>query len=359
MTNEEARLLVVDDEEPLCRTICEALHVSGYTCDTALTAAAAEAKLCKQHYPLVVLDLRLPDTTDLELLARIKERDADTMVIVVTGVEELETAVEAMKRGAEDYITKPIQILRLQSAVQRALEKRRLFVENRQYQQQLEIVVAQQTGEIARQQDTIKRLLHDTIETLAAALEAKHRYTEGHSRRVTQYGLRLARALGMSDDELRQMELGGLLHDIGKVGVPDGILAKEGRLTEEEYAEIKKHPFLGATIVARISSIGEIVVQCVRNHHERWDGKGYPDGLSEDRIPLPGRILAVADAFDAMTSSRAYRPAMSVQQALQEVEKNSGAQFAPELATMWLDLFSYSRGAGGNILVVDDEAAVR
>ena len=233
-----------------------------------------------------------------------------------------------------------------------------MLIEQRERVRRLETIAEKQVSEIDQQRESVRRFFHGTVEVLTTALEAKDPYSEGHSRRVTRYALRLAHAVGFSSEELKEMELGGLLHEVGKIGVPDAVLAKEGALTDEEFVEIKKHPARGAAIVSRMSDVSPIIVQCVRSHHERWDGTGYPDGLKGEDIPLPGRILAIADAFDAMTSARSYRPTRTVRQALEQIEQNAGTQFDPHLSEKWLALMNYPHGFSGNILVIDGNSTI-
>ncbi|MBI4641120.1 MAG: response regulator [Candidatus Tectomicrobia bacterium] len=359
MSRERTAVLVVDDDQCVRKTITNSLEALSYQCESATNAQEAEEKLAETLFPLVFLDIWMPGTSGLDLLPRIKEHYPDTMVIMITGLSDLNVAVEAMKRGAEDYITKPVNLDHLKLSAERALEKRQLVIEHREHDRRLEEMVKEQTREITQQRDTIAALYGYTVAALATALEAKDRYTEGHSKRVAHYGLRMAREIGLPSDQLHEIEIGGLLHDIGKIGIPDAILNKKGKLTEEEFAKIKKHPTIGSTIVSNIPRISDIVFACIRHHHERWDGKGYPDALAGKVIPLVGRILAIADAFDAMTSSRSYRPTMSVRQALDEVRGKAGTQFDPEIAQIWLELMSYDQGSGANILVVDDDAQIR
>lgn len=351
-------VLIVDDEAHVREVLRSTMEREGYCCHVAEDGPTALSLAAELPFELALLDIHLPGMNGIEILTKLRDQSPDTMVIMVTASSEIDTAIDAMKLGATDYVPKPFKLDELTLAAQRALEKRQLIIENREFHQSLQGRVRIQTAEIRRQKDVIDSLFLDTVAALAVALETKDRYTEGHSRRVTDYGLMLAKQMNLPLEFHMELERGGLLHDIGKIGTPDAILTKEGKLTPEEYQEIKRHPENGWTIVKRIRNMGDIVGECVRSHHERWDGNGYPDGLKEMAIPLPGRILALADAFDAMTSTRSYRGALSVAEALEQIRGFRGKQFDPELSDMFLDLMDQQKGSGGNILVIDDDRAI-
>jgi len=351
-------VLIVDDESHVREVLSLALQGEGYHCFAAEDGQAA-LTVARQHpVSVALLDIHMPGMDGLETLRHLRELSPETVPIMLTADTGVDVAVEAMKRGAFDYVRKPFHLDTVLLAVQRALEWRQLTWENRQYRQHLEEQVKAQTAEIRRQKDLLDALFLDTIAALVLALEMKDHHTEGHSRRVTDYSLLLAKKAGLDAETLAEMERGGLLHDIGKIATPDSVLTKEGKFTAEEYAEIKQHPVHGDTIVSRIRQMSEVVRQCVRSHHERWDGKGYPDGLRGEEIPLPARIICIADTFDAMTSSRSYRQALTVRHALEEIRANAGTQFDPDLSRLFLETMDHMRGAGGNILVVDDDRAV-
>ncbi|NCO32277.1 MAG: hypothetical protein AUJ92_06885 [Armatimonadetes bacterium CG2_30_59_28] len=351
-------ILVVDDEPGIREILCTALETEGYQCISAEDGQTGLSIAQHQSIAVALLDIHMPGMDGIETLQYLREMSPDTVPIMVTGETAIDTAVEAIKQGAFDYVVKPFRIDIVSLSVKRALEKRQLMAENQQYRQNLEEKVKSQTAEIRKQKDCIDALFLDTVAALAVALETKDHYTEGHSRRVTDYSILLGRQAGVDDGTLIGVERGGLLHDIGKIGTPDAVLTKQGKLTDEEYREIQKHTIHGATIVSRIRHMDDVVRQCVRSHHERWDGQGYPDGLGGEEIPLAGRVMGIADAFDAMTSSRSYRDTLTVQQALEQIRVNRGKQFDPDLADTFLRSMNQNKGSGGNILVVDDDRAI-
>jgi putative two-component system response regulator len=241
-------------------------------------------------------------------------------MLMLTAVAEVEMAVACLQAGAFDYIPKPFQVDEVRARVGQALEKRRLILENRHYQQHLAEMVDQQALRI-------EELFLEGVQTLVHALEAKDPYTKGHSSRVAAYAGRIARALGLTEGDVQLIELGAELHDVGKIGVRESVLHKPGTLTSEEYEHIMQHPAIGARILAPLLKHAPQVLHIVRSHHERLDGKGLPDGLGGDAVSLPARIVAVADAFDAMTTGRPYRPPRPVAAAVEELRRAAGTQW--------------------------------
>jgi HD-GYP domain-containing protein (c-di-GMP phosphodiesterase class II) len=257
----------------------------------------------------------------VELLRQVRQRWPDTAVVMITAVAEVEVAVSCLSMGAMDYLTKPFHLEEVRARVGQALEKRRLILENRYYQEHLEERVAEQARRL-------EELFVAGIQSLAEALEVKDPYTRGHSVRVSQYSTTIARAMSLGNEIIRQIELGGQLHDVGKIGVREAVLNKPGALTDEEYQHIMTHPVVGWKILSPLLGDAPIALNVVRSHHERVDGAGVPDGLKGDQIPLEARIVAVADAFDAMMSVRPYRGAeMTIEEALRELEENCETQF--------------------------------
>jgi len=326
---ERPSILVVDDEEPIRKILCVNLSVQGYRVLTACDSISA-LSLVKEHKPeLVILDIRMPGKSGAELLPEIKTTCPDTAVVMASAVSETITAVDCLKEGAYDYIAKPFNVNDVLLAVARALEIRRLRLENKAYQQSLQQKVAEQS-------EKIRNSYLGAMTALVYALEAKDMYTSGHSRKVAELSATLASELGMLQDKLEKMRLAGLLHDIGKIGVKESILNKRGKLTDEEYQLIKLHPQVGVKILIPIIE-DKGILDIVRHHHERYDGKGYPDGLLGNEIPLEARILAVADTYDALTSARPYRAVMSAERACAEIKRCSGSQFSPEVVEVFLN----------------------
>ncbi len=327
--NSKYKILVTEDEENVREIISWALEESGFKVVTAENGKIALEKFKEDEFHLVLSDIKMPVMTGMELLKNIKLLDPDMPVIMVTAVSDVNIALDALKNGAYDYVTKPFNIEELLVAVKRALEKRELTLKNLEYQKYLEKKVEEQTREI-------KNLYLNAIKSLVFALEAKDKYTEGHSKRVTFYACEIAKKMKLPALMIHKIHLAGLLHDIGKIGVRESILNKPGKLTDEEYKHIYDHPVVGAKILTPVLKDKDIL-NFIRHHHERFDGTGRPDGLKGDEIPLGARILAVADTFDAMTSDRPYRKALTVDFAIKELKRCSGSQFDPTVVIYFLD----------------------
>jgi HD-GYP domain-containing protein (c-di-GMP phosphodiesterase class II) len=246
---------------------------------------------------------------------------------MITAVADVEVAVSCLAIGAMDYLTKPFHLEEVRARVAQALEKRRLVVENRGYQESLQEKVAVQARRL-------EELFLASVQSLAEALEVKDPYTRGHSVRVSHYSVMIARELGLDGEMMRQIELGGHVHDIGKIGVREEVLNKPGKLTDAEYEHIMTHPVVGWRILAPLLAETPVALNIVRSHHERFDGRGVPDRLTGEQIPFEARIAAVADSFDAMTSDRPYRPdGMSIDASVAELIRCSGTQFDPKIVT--------------------------
>jgi putative two-component system response regulator len=317
--------LVVDDEPRLRQAMVHLMRGDGFQCIEAANGVEALEQLERHAVSLMLSDLRMPKMDGLQLLREARARFPDIAVVMITAVADVEVAVSCLAGGAADYLMKPYQLEDVRARVAQALDKRRLLLENRAYRERLEDRVKEQ----ARQNE---ELFLASIQSLAEALELKDPYTRGHSIRVSQYSSAIARAMGLNGDILRQIELGGHVHDIGKIGVREAVLNKAERLTAEEYEHIMTHPVLGWRILAPLLSDRPCALNIVRSHHERFDGLGIPDGLHGSGIPLEARIVAVADALDAMTSDRPYRPSeMSLFMALDEIRRNVSTQFDPEV----------------------------
>ena len=328
MPKDQESILVVDDEKAIGRLLNRKLSGEGYQCQEAGNAEQALDKLRKKPVDLVLLDINMPGKSGIELLPEIKAIYPDTAVIMATAASDINIAIQCMKQGAYDYITKPFNLDEVILSVDRALEKRRLELENKEYQQHLEDKVAEQAKKI-------RASFLNAITALAYALEAKDKYTSGHSQRVADISVAIAKELGLSQEIIDRVKLAGLLHDIGKIGVMESILNKPGALTDEEFQHIQKHSEIGEHILAPITDDEEIL-GLVRSHHERYNGRGYPDQLKDIQIALGARILAIADAYEAMTSEHPYRKAMGDKAASAEIERGKGTQFDPEVADAFL-----------------------
>jgi putative two-component system response regulator len=322
-TNASPYCLIVDDEPRLRQVLMHLMRGDGFSCLEAANGEEAVALLEQYPVNLVMSDLRMPRMDGLELLRQTRARWPDVAVVMITAVADVEVAVSCLAIGAMDYLTKPFHLEEVRARVAQSLEKRRLVIENRGYQESLQAKVAVQARRL-------EELFLASIQSLAEALEVKDPYTRGHSVRVSEYAVVIARELGLDGEMLRQVGLGGHVHDIGKIGVREEILNKPGKLTDAEYEHIMTHPVVGWRILAPLLGETPAALNIVRSHHERFDGRGVPDRLMGEAIPLEARIVAAADAFDAMTSDRPYRPdGLAVEDAVREIVRCSGSQFDP------------------------------
>lgn len=325
--------LVVDDEPGVRRSLVRMLQAQGFTCFEAASGAEALALMERlEPLPLIVSDMRMPELDGIGLLEAVRRRYPDTSVIMLSGMSETTTAVDCLHRGAADFLLKPISMNELQARVTRVLEKRALVLENRYYQENLERRVQEQA-------QRIQELFLQGVQMLARALEAKDSYTRGHSIRVSQYAVATAQRLGLGESLVDSIRLGGELHDIGKIGTREAVLHKPGNLTAEEFRQITEHPLLGEKMLSPLAHESPAVLRIVRSHHERLDGRGFPDGLRGERIPIEARIVAVADTFDAITTRRPYRESRSPEEAVGELRRVAGTQLDPEAVAAFVAAF--------------------
>ena len=332
-----AKILIVDDEPNIRSVLTRHLADEKVVCVSSHNAFDALNKIKSERFSLVISDVMMPGMSGVELLRFIKRQDAETAVIMITGLMDINTAVDSLRMGACDFITKPFDLPTIRRAVDRALERRQLLVQNRYYQEELEKKVRERTFELNGALHEVEESYKITLEALVTALDAREHETQAHSQRVREYTMTLAEQLGLDSDDLIQLGRGALLHDVGKIGVPDSILLKPGKLTSEEWIEMKKHPGIGYEILQNIRFLSP-AAEIVLCHQERWDGKGYPNGLGNTDIPLGARIFAVVDTLDAMTSDRPYRKAMSFEVALAEIWECSGTQFDPQVVDAFLGI---------------------
>ncbi len=326
----KGKILIVDDDPDIRTLVIRKLSRSGYVCDEAQDGYEALRKVVEDGYDLIIADIKMPKLNGIEMLKQLKEMEIDIPVIMLTVLRDPGTLRVAMREGAYDYLFKPIDFEDMEMAIKRAVHASRLIKKNKEYQKNLEKKVEEQAK-------IIRSFYIDAIRALANALEARDEYTKGHSSRVSEIAVGIGKELGLSKEELSQLELAGLLHDIGKIGIKDIILNKAGPLSKEEMDEVKKHPEIGENILKPIIK-DDIILKAIRHHHERYDGKGYPDGLRGEEIPLFARILTLADAFDAMNSKRPYREALRIEKILQEIMENSGTQFDPVVVRAFLKM---------------------
>jgi len=328
-------VLILDDEVVVCALLSERLTMEGYRCRTSHDASDALSVLAHETFDLVISDIRMPGMSGLEFLEQAREKYPRSAYLMVTGEDDVRVGIQAMKQGAADYLVKPIQLDALVASVERALAIKRMELELESYRRNLEEKVEARTKQLEAAMRRIELTYDETLEALGAALDLRDTETAGHSQRVSRYCLEMASAMGRPRDELKQILRGSYLHDIGKIGIPDAILLKEGKLTAEETAVMQTHVRIGYDLVSRIAFLAPAAA-IVLTHQERWDGTGYPQGLVGDEIPLGARIFAIADTLDAMTSDRPYRKALPFATAREEIVRFSGKQFDPEVVRVFL-----------------------
>ena len=329
------RILVVDDEEAIREIVASMLRSARYECRQAASGLEALALLNSgEEFELMLSDLMMPEMDGSTLLERIKERYPDLPVVMVTAVHDISVALQAIRDGAYDYLLKPFEREQLLATVRRALENRRLRMENRAYQTNLEALVANRTDQLRKAMSNLERSYDTTLEVLGDALDMKDAETEGHSKRVTAFTIAIARAMGLPADQIRVIARGAFLHDLGKMAIPDAILRKPGKLNEEEIAIMREHCYRGYQLLKRVSFLGE-ACEIVYSHQEHYNGSGYPRGLKGREIPLGARIFSIADTLDAITSDRPYRAAQTFPAARQEIYRCTGSQFDPEVVDFY------------------------
>jgi putative nucleotidyltransferase with HDIG domain len=347
--NEPARILIVDDHRSVRELLTTKLTHLGYQCRTAEGADQALAMLEREPIHLVLSDVMMPGLSGIDLLKRLVEDHPEAAVVMLTAAADTQMAVQAMKLGAYDYITKPFNLEELAVHVEKALERRHLLVENRAYHRSLEQRVAEQTREIRehlrlerRRREELDHTLtlleqsyHDTIDALIMALDYRDNETQGHTQRVSVYSVELAERLGVNGADLETLKRGAILHDIGKIGVPDTILRKPSKLTDAEWTEMRRHVQYGYDMLKDIAFLQD-AAKIVLHHHERFDGLGYPNKASREDILFGARIFVVADTFDAMTSERPYRRALPYEQTKAEIHRCAGTQFDPKVVDTFL-----------------------
>ena len=332
------RIFVVDDEEAIREIVSSMLTSAGYACTQAGSGIEALQILNSGgQFDLLLSDLMMPELDGLGLLERVKERFPDMPVIMVTAVHDISVALGAIRNGAYDYLLKPFEREQLLATVRRALENRRLKLENRVYQSNLESLVTARTEQLRQTMVDLERSYDITLEALGDALDLKDAETEGHSKRVTAFTIAIARAMGLSSEKIRVIARGAFLHDIGKMAIPDAILRKPGALTEDEKAIMREHCYRGYQMLKKIPFLTE-AAEIVYAHQECYDGSGYPRGLKGEEIPMGARIFSIADTLDAITSDRPYRAAQPISAARAEIQRWSGRQFDPAAVKVFLTM---------------------
>ncbi len=332
------RILIVDDEDPIREVVSSMLTSANFNCRQAASGMEALALLDSgEEFELMLSDLMMANLDGIGLLEKTKERFPDMPVVMVTAVHDISVALAALRNGAYDYLLKPFEREQLLATVRRALENRRLKLENREYLTNMELLVEARTEQLRKAMGNLERSYDITLEALGDALDLKDAETEGHSKRVTAFTIAIARALGLSSDEIRVIARGAFLHDIGKMAIPDNILRKPDKLTPDEVTIMREHCFHGYQILKKIPFLAE-AAEIVYSHQERFDGTGYPRGLKGEQIPLGARMFSLADTLDAITSNRPYRAAQTVEAAREEIERWAGRQFDPEIVRTFMSM---------------------
>jgi putative nucleotidyltransferase with HDIG domain len=332
-----ARVLAVDDEAAACKLLSLILGPPSFFCTTASNGEEALAALQREPFDAVISDLQMPGISGMELLAEVRRRHPHVAFLVTTGVDDVDVGVEAMRCGADDYLVKPLQENVVIASLERALHKRHLEEQVEDYREHLEDMVAERTAQLQSAFQKIECSYEDTLQALGAAIDLRDSETAGHSQRVCLYSLEIARALGLPEVEHKNLLRGAYLHDIGKLGTPDGILLKPGPLTPDEWKVMQQHVRIGYELVKGIPFLSD-TAEIVFTHHERCDGRGYPRGLMGDAIPMGARIFAVADTLDAITSDRPYRKASSFEFGRETIRRLSGQQFDPQVVAAFLSI---------------------
>ena len=321
-------VLVVDDEEPIRNALRKYLKQQQFEVHTAGSGDEALQQLRLHKIALMLSDIRMPGTSGVDLVPQALEIEPDLAILMLTAVNDATSAALCMQRGAMDYLTKPIELADLGRAVQRALKRREMLLENRHLNQWLKEEVTTRTHDLQRERNRLENVSTATLEALVNALEAKDPYLRGHSARVADLSANLAAELGLSEEDIDRVRMAGRLHDLGKIGTREAVTNKEGPLTPEEFEHVKQHVIIGAQILAPLVHLGDVVAM-VRTHHERWDGTGYPDGLRGEEVPMGGRIIAAAEVFDALTTARPYQEKMTPEQAAERMGDLAGTVLDP------------------------------
>ncbi len=332
------RILVVDDEQTVREIILSMLASANFDCRGAGNGLEALALLeSGEEFDLVLSALMMADMDGIALLERTKDKYPDMPVVIVTAVHDIEVALQALRNGAYDYLLKPFEREQLLATVRRALENRRLKRENDAYRSNLESLIAARTQQWNTALSDLEKSYDITLECLGDALAVKDAETETHSKRVTAYVIAMARKMGLPKEKINVIARGAFLHDIGKMTIPDFILLKPGKLTDDEMAVMREHAYLGYKIISRIPFLAE-AAEIVYSHQEHYDGQGYPGGLKGEEIPLGARLVGVANTLDSITSDLPYRAAQSFSAARKEIQRWSGRQFDPKIVNLFLDM---------------------
>lgn len=318
-------LLIIDDNRE-ARNIFNNFFSSKFICDEAGSTKAALSHICEREYSVILSNFNLPKLSGVEMISCIRLQAPDSVIVLIGEKISAEEVIKIFRIGVFDYIEQPFKLSEIDRAVKKAYEQYELKKLKNNYQVHLEELSSRRAVELDKALEEIENSYRITLKALVQALETRDFETHGHSERVVTFSLRLGHEIGLDKEALKNLELGALLHDIGKIGVPDSILRKPAALNEDEWNKMKLHPLHGQKILRNIPFL-EGAARIVAQHHEKWDGSGYPFELRGEEIDIGARIFAVVDAFDAMTSDRVYRRGCSYENALAELERCAGTQF--------------------------------
>ena len=322
------RVLLVDDEEAIRLSLSTFLTRSGYDVDTASSASQALAMLESGHYSLMLSDIRMPGMSGVELVPRALASNPDLAIVMLTAVNDAPTATEALSRGAMGYLTKPVELPDLHDSILKALHRREMLLQQREIDHVIREEVAVRTAEIEREKSALRDLTIQVAESLVIAMEAKNPYMRGRSIRIGELAASIADEMALDVDTVEAVRLAARLMDVGKIGIREEILNKPGALTPEEFSHVKQHVEIGLNILAPMKHLGT-VLDYVRDHHEHFDGTGYPRQLADNQISVGGRILAAADAYDALTSGRSYQEPLNPTKTLDYLGERVGTLLDP------------------------------
>lgn len=335
MDQERFNYLIAEDEFAIAKIITDMLNIHPNTSMVLTAQNGLEAlEIYKQHnIDIVITDILMPHMSGIELIKRIREINPDAQILIESAFSDIDLVRDAMRNGAYDYVLKPFTIDDMMSAIDRLIERIRFLNERKDYVKLLEQKVHENT----------RRLKNNFVETLSAlvfALSVRDKYTHSHSMNVAQLSVNIGERIGMSSEQVENMRIAGIMHDIGKIAIPDSILLKPAKLTDAEYETIKTHSAIGKDIIFSSMRDNPDVIDFVHFHHERFDGRGYPRGLSGEDIPLVARVACLADSFDAMSNDRLYHQKKTLDQAIEEIKLNFGKQFDPEIGNVFVDFLS-------------------
>jgi len=327
MVFSQGNILIVDDEETIRWLLSKKLSREGYLCKESSNAEQAMEKMGDSAVELAILDINMPGKSGTELLTEIKANFPKTSVIMASAVSDTKVILQCLKNGAEDYIRKPFSMDEVILSIKRTFHKKRIEAQIEEYCRSLK-------DDSLKQETEIQKFFLKTIESLVSTLESNDKYTAGHSRRVTDISIAIGEEMGLPNEEIQELRWGALLHDVGKIAVDPNILNKSDELTPAEYRHIMTHSVVGPDIVKPV--VNNRIIDIISHHHDHYDGSGFGQVVATDDIPAGARILAIADAYDAMTSDRPYRTKMSRDAAVQEIVRHMGSQFDPDVVRAFL-----------------------